>query len=223
MIKAMKNFIKKCLFRYRTKGKHVILSRGCRVSIRSQFEGHNYLGRSSVLDGSMGYGSYMGSHSEICGRIGRYTSVADHVRVVRGRHPTSRFVSTHPAFYSRRNCVGLHYAENAEFAEFVYADEEARSPVIIGNDVWIGHGALLLEGVRIGDGAVVAMGAVVTKDVPPYAVVGGVPAKVIRYRFDEQTVASLLELKWWEKPESWITAHGNAFSDAEHLLKEAQT
>ena len=190
--------------------------------MRSQFEGHNYLGRSAALDGYIGYGSYIGDHSSIAGHIGKYTSIADHVRVVRGRHPTSRFVSTHPVFYSNRNCVGLHYGEKTEFSEFVYADEEKKLPIIIGNDVWIGHGALLLEGIRIGDGAVVAMGAVVTKDVPPYAVVGGVPARVIKYRFDEQTIASLLELKWWEKPESWIKAHANTFVDAECFLKEAE-
>jgi hypothetical protein len=67
----------------------------------------------------------------------------------------------------------------------------------IGNDVWIGDRAFIMAGVRIGDGAVVAAGAVVTKDVPPYAVVGGVPARIIKYRFDQPTVDKLLELKWW--------------------------
>ena len=71
-------------------------------------------------------------------------------------------------------------------------------PTEIGNDVWIGNGACIMGGIKIGDGAIVATNAVVTKDVPPYAIVGGVPAKVIRYRFDETTIKELLDLKWWE-------------------------
>ena len=70
----------------------------------------------------------------------------------------------------------------------------------IGNDVWIGSGAMILSGVTIGDGAVVAARAVVTKDVPPYAIVAGNPARLVRYRFDEATIAALLEAAWWELP-----------------------
>ena len=75
-----------------------------------------------------------------------------------------------------------------------------------------------MEGVTIGDGAVVAAGAIVTKDVPPYAIVGGVPAKVIKYRFDEETIKKLLELKWWEKDQAWIKGHADDFDDVEKLL-----
>lgn len=72
------------------------------------------------------------------------------------------------------------------------------TPAEIGNDVWIGQNAVIMDGVKIGDGAIVAAGAVVTKDVAPYAIVGGVPAKLIKYRFDEATIKDLLRLKWWE-------------------------
>jgi virginiamycin A acetyltransferase len=76
----------------------------------------------------------------------------------------------------------------------------------VGNDVWIGYGSTVMPGVTIGDGAIVGSCSVVTKDVPPYAIVGGNPAKVIRYRFDEVTIARLLELRWWDWPIERITA-----------------
>jgi virginiamycin A acetyltransferase len=75
-----------------------------------------------------------------------------------------------------------------------------KGDIVIGNDVWIGYDAVIMSGVHIGDGAIIATRAVVTKDVPPYAIVGGVPAKEIRKRFDEETISKLLEMKWWDRP-----------------------
>ncbi len=79
-------------------------------------------------------------------------------------------------------------------------------PAVIGNDVWIGQNAVIMDGVHVGDGAIVAAGAVVTKDVPPYAIVGGVPARVIKYRFDAGTIKELSELKWWELSDGEIAS-----------------
>ena len=84
--------------------------------------------------------------------------------------------------------------------------------------MWIGSRAMILEKVNIGDGVVVAAGAVVTKDIPPYAIVGGVPAKIIRYRFNEETIQKLLEMKWWEKDLEWIKNHADNFDDVEQLF-----
>jgi acetyltransferase-like isoleucine patch superfamily enzyme len=125
--------------------------------------------------------------------IGAFCSIGPEVIIGGlGTHPTN-FVSTHPVFYSRLCQSGITFSsENLV--------EELKS-VTVGNDVWIGARALILDGVTIGDGAIIAAGAVVTTDVPPYAIVGGVPAKIIRYRFSEDIISILLEWKWWELSE----------------------
>lgn len=90
-----------------------------------------------------------------------------------------------------------------------------KGDIVIGNDVWIGYEAVILAGVTIGDGAIIGTRAVVTKDVPPYTVVGGVPAKPIRKRFPDDTIASLLALRWWDWPEERIAAHLDAIQSGQ--------
>ena len=85
--------------------------------------------------------------------------------------------------------------------------------------MWIGDNVLIKGGCRVGDGAIVGMGAVVTKDVPPYAIVGGVPAKVIRYRFTEEQIKKLLKIRWWDKDEDWIRSHAEDMDEIEKILK----
>ncbi|MBU9735538.1 CatB-related O-acetyltransferase [Lachnospiraceae bacterium ASD5720] len=89
--------------------------------------------------------------------------------------------------------------------------------VIIGNDVWIGDGAQIIGGHKIGDGAIVAAGAVVTKDVLPYSIVGGVPAKIIRFRFEKDDINYLMQLKWWDKDREWIEKHAAYFENIKLL------
>jgi acetyltransferase-like isoleucine patch superfamily enzyme len=85
--------------------------------------------------------------------------------------------------------------------------------ISIGNDVWIGAKVTIFDGVEVGDGAIVAAGAVVVKNVPPFAIVGGVPARIIKYRFPEEDIDFMLKLKWWEKDEYWIRKHSEYFND----------
>ena len=97
---------------------------------------------------------------------------------------------------------------------------EVKSFPEVGNDVWIGENVFFQGGVIIGDGAVVLAGAVVTKDVPPYAIVGGVPAKVLKYRYDEETIKFLLSIKWWDKDVNWLRDNWQLLCDINRLKNE---
>ena len=184
------------------------------------YGGDNYFGSGShVEDCMIGKKSYVGSKCSILHTIiGNYCSIASGVKIVYGNHPTSKFVSTHPAFYSTQTLVGESYVKDTLFEEFDYIDDADHYMVRIGNDVWIGAEALIMGGVSIGDGAIIASGAVVTKDVPAFSIVGGVPASVIKMRFTDEEIHFLKELKWWTKDETWIKKYSNYFSDIMCLM-----
>jgi chloramphenicol O-acetyltransferase type B len=140
--------------------------------------------------------SYLNEHAEM-GRVtvGKFTSLGPHLLCGFGAHPTD-FVSTSPLFYSTRKQCGVTFVEADCFEE--------QFDTTIGNDVWIGARVYLRDGIRIGDGALIAAGAVVSADVPDYAIVGGVPAKTIRYRYPEHVIDELLQLKWWDWSEEQL-------------------
>ena len=166
----------------------------------------------------MGYGSYVANDSVLTGvHCGRYCSLGPNIYTPTGIHPTERFASTSPLFFSIAVQLGRSFVSRQKFEEFRFADGEHLR--VIGNDVWLGGNVVILEGVTIGDGAVVGAGGVVTKDLPPYSISVGVPAKVIGYRFDSQTIEKLLATKWWERDPSWIEANSDAFENAERLLE----
>ena len=194
-------------------------ARGSFFTRNTLFEGHNYVGKGSILIYSeLGYGSYVSDRASLLKtKVGRYTSIAPDVKIVSGQHPTSRFVSTYPAFFSKSCATGLSYVEESCFQEAKYALNIYY--VSIGNDAWIGQDVKLMEGVTVGNGAIVAAGAVVVHDVPAYAIVGGVPAKVIRYRFTPEQIQYLQELRWWDKPEEWIKKHVSFFQNIEDMMR----
>ena len=139
--------------------------------------------------------SYIGPYTDVENVvIGRFCSIADHCRIGLANH-TLDLLSTSPVFTLENNAVKTKWVENN-------VNIESSKIVTIGNDVWIGSHALILGRVKIGDGAVIGAGAVVTKNVPPYAVVGGVPARIIKYRFSQEIIDKLLEIKWWNLPEN---------------------
>ena len=125
--------------------------------------------------------------------IGRYCSIATHAIVGATAHPTN-WLSTSSFQYTKAfdpECAKKwHFTDNL--------------PTVIGNDVWIGANAVILTGVTVGDGAIIGAGAIVTKDVPPYAIVTGIPAKIMRYRFTPDIISDLLELQWWNLPHEKI-------------------
>jgi acetyltransferase-like isoleucine patch superfamily enzyme len=147
--------------------------------------------------------------------IGSFTSIGSSVNVVEYSHPSKTFVSTSSSFYISE------YPSPMQLGNSVYKEKlsiNQKTSVIIGNDVWIGNDVLIRGGITIGDGAIIGMGCVVTKDVPPYAVVVGNPMKIIRYRFSEQQIRQLMEIKWWEHPIEQLKAVGCSFKNIDEFL-----
>lgn len=134
--------------------------------------------------------------------IGKYCSIGRDCSIGLGLHPLD-LKSTSPLFISKHNALGKSWVNDNLFKEY--------KQIYIGNDVWIGEKASIMGGVKIGDGAVIGTGAIVTKDVPPYAIAVGIPAKIIRYRFSQEIIKRLLKEKWWDKAESYISNHINEF------------
>lgn len=142
-------------------------------------------------------------------QVGSFCSIGPGTQNHLGNHPTRAFVSTSPVFYSPDAPIPS-FVETETFPAY-------GGRVIIGHDVWIGAEAVIMDGVTIGDGAVIAARSVVTRDVPPYAIVGGLPARLIRFRFDEETIESLKSFKWWDKDLTWIQSNAARFQNIEQF------
>lgn len=157
-----------------------------------EFGRFNTLHKNSALENvSLGDFSYISDGAKLVNcSIGKYCSIGPECMIGLGKHPARKFVSTHPVFFSDAKHVQNSFSDAAYFEEF--------ERISIGSDVWVGARAIISDGVNIADGAIVAAGAVVTKDVKPYAIVGGVPARVIRYRFSDEKIQRLLQVKWWD-------------------------
>ena len=147
-------------------------------------------------------------------RLGSFCSIAPGAMVGLAAHPTAGYASSHPLFYRHAPDLGYDLCDREEREEYVVTT--------LGSDVWVGANALVKDGVTVGHGAVLGAGAVVTKDVPAYAVVGGVPARVIRFRFDEPDRDLLLRLAWWGRGEAWLRANLPLMRDARRLLELAR-
>jgi len=200
-------FAKKCKFDY-----------SCNISLRSQFEGLNKLYSNVSFSGCLGLGSFIAKNSALNGKIGRFCSIANNVATNTGIHPYKKpFATTAPCFFSLRKQNGCTFAQDQCFEELRYADKKNKYGVIIENDVWICEGVFINPGVRISNGAVVLARAVVTKDVPPYAIVGGVPAQIIGFRYDKATIEFLLKCKWWNNDKAWFEKNWKLLCDIEKL------
>lgn len=218
-MKELLKFLYRAIYRQILHFKKNKISPSARFNRKTTFEGYNVIhDKSCVSTSSLGYATYVGLNCNLCNcKIGRFCSIADNVSIINATHPTSVFVSSHPIFYSPNKQCGQSFVKESMFQEHLSIQGKS---VIIGNDVWIGSNAKLMGGINIGDGAVVAAGAYVTKDVPPYAIVGGIPAKVIRYRFTQEEINILLKECWWNWSIEKIEANKELFLNIEEFCKK---
>ena len=197
--------------------KNVKIASGCKIGKSSTFEGANRVGEYTIFSGKLAYGSYIGPNSNLYASIGRFCSIASNVDTLSGTHPSTKFVSTSPMFFSLLNQSVISFVTTQKFNENILNEQGYH--VTIGNDVWIGQGAKILGGVEIGDGAIIAAYAVVTKNVEPYTIVGGIPAKYIRKRFNDEQIDILLKFKWWDKSIDWIKKNADIFDDIDRFIE----
>ncbi len=196
MTAAIRYLLKGSLILESKVDKTAVVRRGCRV-YESSIGRYSYATRDCLIH-----------HA----KIGAFCSISENCRLGLPSHPT-HLVSTSPVFLEGENYLGTNFS---------MIKHSPYRTTMIGNDVWIGENAIVMGGVKIGDGAIIGAGAVVTRDVEPYAIVGGVPAKLLRKRFDDDTIAKLLNSHWWELPEEKLRIVAYHMNDVPTFLKELE-
>ena len=162
---------------------------------RSSIAKYSYVGRNCFINNAI---------------IGKFTSIAENCYIGSAKHPIE-WVSASPCFCKGKNIL------DTNFAEYQYNPYEDTK---IGNDVWIGEGCKIKAGITIGDGAVIGMGSVVTKNVEPYAIYAGNPARFIRSRFDDEVINSLIDIQWWDWKDETIKCYAEYFKEPKELIRK---
>lgn len=166
-----------------------------------------------MVNSSIGKYSYIGENGSILYTdIGAFCSIAENCTIGGPSH-SMEYVSTSPIFTKGRNIFGKNFAE-------INFDPYRRT--IIGNDVWIGSMCMIKAGIQVGNGAVIGMGSVVTRDVPDYEIWAGNPARCIRKRFDDKTIEKLRKIKWWEYNDTELRIFGKEFDDPQSLISKLE-
>lgn len=209
--------------KYSLRGKKVKFGPNADVT-NTIFEGYNRVAEwVNFRNSYCGLFTYIGKYSDLSySKIGRFCSIASNVNICRGNHPVG-FVTTHPAFYydtSQQIGYTIHHGAPLYNQLYKYPENEKQYQVIIGNDVWIGSHVLILGGIRVGDGAVIGSGSVVTKDVDPYSIVAGNPARVIRKRFSDDIINKIEKSKWWNMSLESISGNYKDFTNQEIFIKK---
>lgn len=211
------NLIRKLSFINKGKRKKCKISIHCAFNKQTQLEGYNKIGCVDIKSSKIGFGTYILSGQLSGAKIGRFCSIGHNVNIITATHP-SEFVSTYPGFYKTVNKDIFLSNNDIEIQEFKIC--KSGESVIIGNDVWIGNNVTILGGVEIGDGAIIGTGSVVTKNVSPFSVFGGVPAKQIKNRFNDEIIEKLLKIKWWDWEISKIISESKKFDDVETFVRD---
>jgi len=168
-----------------------------------------------IKDSEIGDYTYISTNAQISmTHLGKFCSIGPNLLCGWGIHPTNG-ISTSPMFYSTRKQNGFSLTEKDKIME--------RKPITLGNDVFIGANVTILDGVTIGDGAIIGAGAVVSKDIPDYAIAVGCPIKIIKYRFDDETISALKRIQWWNFKEEELQDVERMFFDIEGFIKKYDT
>ncbi len=168
-----------------------------------------------IKDSEIGDYTYISTNAQISmTHLGKFCSIGPNLLCGWGIHPTNG-ISTSPMFYSTRKQNGFSLTEKDKIME--------RKPITLGNDVFIGANVTILDGVTIGDGAIIGAGTVVSKDIPDYAIAVGCPIKIIKYRFDDETISALKRIQWWNFKEEELQDVERMFFDIEGFIKKYDT
>jgi acetyltransferase-like isoleucine patch superfamily enzyme len=209
----IKKIIKYFLYKY--KYAQSVVYFGATVSRSVLERGTVLFSRAQVIDCEVGAYSYIQSRSIVVNaRIGPYCSIASDVTIGLATHPAN-FISTNPVFYDNTQPLPESFIATPKH-------ENHLAPTVIGADVWIGQRVLIKAGLKIGDGAIIGAGAIVTKDVEPYAVVGGVPAKFLKWRFPQKLCSLLYESRWWQTDTIVLRKLSKYFDDPEVFVAKLQ-
>lgn len=190
---------------------NIKIERGAKIK-NCKFGAYNKIYSNVYLYNSkIGSFTYIAANTAITNAtIGKFCSIGQNVQISLSKHPIDGFVSTHPVFFSIGKQCGITFSDKNYFKEI--------GNVKIGHDVWIGNNAIIMSEVEIGNGAIIAAGSIVTKNVEEYSIVAGVPAKHLKYRFNENTIRKILKSEWWNLDIKYLKNNFKDFHNIEYFV-----